>query len=230
MLGGRARGVKVYRNRFEPEIGSGLTMFGVKDCEVYENTFRITAANGNCEYTNEDYSTNAIRMTDYNAAKGSAKGVSGNRIHHNKFFITGKYYGNYRRNIPVATAIFCSVGGGKNFVYDNDIIVDHKDPGTRAVACAFYIGGSRIGGEYTNNRITTNVPAFWIGTFYGKASNVLAKGNTITKAAGAPANFEPFRLGYGRQIATDVVFDGNKFVNCKFGVQTSSKNNTFTRK
>jgi len=229
MLGGRARGVKIYRNRFEPEIGSGITMFGVKDCEVYENTFKITAANGNCEYTNEDYSTNAIRITDYNAPKGAEKGAFGNRIHHNKFHITGRHYTNYRNYKPVATALFCSVGAGKNYVHDNEITVNHENPGTPAVACAFYIGGSRIGGEYYNNRITTNVPAFWIGTFYGDASGVVAKNNTITRAEGAPAGFKPFRLGYGRIKATGIKFIGNRFVNCEFGVQSSNQSNRYTR-
>ena len=108
--------------------------------------------------------------------------------------------------------------------------MDHKDPATKAVACAFYIGGSRIGGEYYNNRITTNVPAFWIGTFYGNASNVTIRKNTITKAENAPEAFKPYRLGYGRRTATGVVFIDNKYVNCTFGVQASRAPHQYTRK
>lgn len=228
MLGGSS-GVKIYRNRFEPEIGSGLTIFGSRDNEVYDNTFRIVAANGNCEYTNEDYSTNAIRITDYNTRDPRRFG-GGNNIHHNKFHIVGKFYTNYKGNIPIATALFVSVGGGANFIHDNDIVVDDQSLGSPNQTCAMYIGGSRTGGEYYNNRITTNVPAFWIATPYGNASDVLVKNNTIIKAADAPADFKPFRLGYGRFVATDITFEGNKFVGCEFGIDATDADHTYTRK
>jgi nitrous oxidase accessory protein NosD len=226
-----ADNVKVFRNRFEPEIGSGIEIFGAKDNEIYENTFKIVAANGNCEYANNDYSTNAIRMTDYDSKEGAPKGVWGNKIHNNKFEITGKNYTNYKGCMPVATAIFCSVGGGKNYVSDNEIVVDHKDPATAAIACAFYIGASSNGGEYVNNKVTTNVPAFWIGCFYGNGANVKVKDNTIIKAANAPADFKPFRFGYWKYTAQNIEFSGNKFENCQFGIQADNlKAHTWTEK
>ena len=221
---------KIYNNWFDPEIGSGLELFCAKNNEVYGNTFKIVAANGNCEYTNEDYSTNAIRITDYNAAEGSPKACIGNKIHNNQFSITGRFYPNYKNFKPIATAIFMSVGGGQNRVYENELTVNNEDPGTAAVAVAFYIGSSNRGGEYTRNTITTNVPAFWIGNYYGPAANVKVAENTIIKAANAPAGFKPFHLGYGTQSATKIEFHANKFENCEFGVEQDAafKNTSFT--
>jgi len=228
MLGG-CDGVKIYRNRFEPEIGSGLTIYVSRNNEVYENTFKITAANGNCEYTNEVYSTNAIRITDYNTRSADRAGF-GNKIHHNKFHIVGKYYGNYPGNVPITTALFCSVGGGDNQVYDNEVVVDHQALDSPAQACAFYLGGSRTAGEYYNNKITTNVAAFWLGTPYGDTSYADIHDNTIIKADGAPEDFKPFRMGWGRYVAKNIIFQDNKFVNCRFGIQATDKDHVYVRK
>jgi len=203
-------------------------MFGVKNCEVYENTFKITAADGNNEYKNEDYSTNAIRMTDYGARPGAPNGVWGNRIHHNTFHITGKYYGTYRGNIPVATAIFSSVGAGKNHVYENTITIDHQAPNTPAMACAYYASGPNCG-EFYRNTVTSNVPPIWIGTFYGSGRNAVIRENTIIKAENAADDFKPFRLGYGNNTAKGIKFVRNKFVGCEFGVQSAGRGNEYTR-
>jgi hypothetical protein len=227
---GKSEGVRIERNRFEPEIGSGILMFSSGGNEVAHNTFKITAANGNCEYANTDYSTNAIRITDYNAKPDAAHPVVGNRIHHNTFHITGKFYPNYKGCVPIATALFVSVGAAVNHVEDNEITVDHQGIGTPAEATAFYVGGSDQGGEYLRNRITTNVAAFWIGTPYGPASNVKIVENTIIKAAKAPADFKPFRFGWWTYTATNVEFVGNKFEGCEFAVQATDAKHTFTRK
>ena len=229
MLGGSS-GVAIQNNRFEPEIGSGILMYSSGGNEVAGNTFTITAANGNCEYTNTDYSTNAIRITDYNAKPDPAKPVQGNRIHHNKFHIIGRYYPNYKGCVPVATAFFVSVGAATNRIEENDILVEQRDLGTAAEACAFYVGGSDNGGEYVRNRITTNVPAFWIATPYGPAANVKVVENTIIKAAGAPAGFKPFRFGWWKYAATGVEFAGNKFEGCEFGIEATEAAHTFTHK
>jgi hypothetical protein len=227
---GDCEDVKVFRNRFEPEIGSGVTIYSSRNNEISENTFKITAANGNCEYTNSDYSTNAIRITDYNAKPDSPKAATGNRIHHNKFHVTGRHYANYPGCMPIATAMFVSVGAGANYVHDNEIVVDHKDPNSPAVACAFYIGASDNGGEYRRNKLTTNVPAFWIATPYGSASNVKVVENTIIKAPGAPADFKPFRFGWWKHTATNVEFVGNKYEGCEFGVQATDAAHAYTNK
>jgi len=227
---GKSEGVKIEHNRFEPEIGSGLLMYSSGGNEVTHNTFKITAANGNCEYTNTDYSTNAIRITDYNAKPDPAHPAVGNRIHHNTFQITGRFYTNYKGCVPIATALFVSVGACVNHVEDNEVTVDHQGLGTPAEAVAFYIGGSDQGGEYVRNRITTNVPAFWIGTPYGPGANVKIAGNTITKAAGAPADFKPFRFGWWKYTATGVEFAGNKFEGCEFGIQATEGKHMYTQK
>ena len=230
MLGGCER-VKIYRNCFEPRIGSGITVYVSRNNEIYENTFKIVAADGNCEYTNEDYSTNAIRITDYNSREASRAGF-GNRIHHNKFHITCKHYTTYKNYVPIATALFCSVGGGANFVHDNEVVVDQQDIDSPAQACAFYIGGSRTGGEYYGNTVTTNVPAFWIANPYGHASNVIVRNNTIIKGKGAKEDFKPFRFGcdWRKVVATDIEFEGNKFEGCQFGIEMTDQEHTFTRK
>jgi hypothetical protein len=208
-------GVKVYRNRFAPEIGSGI-LTGGRNNDIYENTFDIVAANGSCEYTDHtEYSTNGIRLTDYDRPPGT--GCFGNRVHHNTFHVVGRGYPNYPEFRPIANAVSVNCGGGVNSIYDNDITVELRDPG-RAYACAFYVSLSN-GGEYRNNRVTTNVPAFWIGNPYGPAKDVKVIGNTIIKAKGAPADFKPFRLGWWHYGATGVVFSANHFVNCEFGVQ-----------
>ncbi|MEW5977459.1 MAG: hypothetical protein AB1898_16830 [Acidobacteriota bacterium] len=227
---GNSDNVEINHNRFEPEIGSGVTVFRSRHTQIHHNFFRILAANANCEYTNEEYSTNAIRLTDYNDKPNAPRGAWGNRIHHNRFEIVGKHYLNYSGFKSIASAVFCSVGAGSNFIYENEISVKHQDPDSPSVACAFYIGASDNGGEWYDNQISTNVPAFWIGNFYGRASNAKIYRNTIIKTDSAPADFKPFRLGYGRHTATNIEFQDNRFEGCEFGVQSDAEGNSFSCK
>ena len=90
--------------------------------------------------------------------------------------------------------------------------------------------GSRNGGEWRKNKITTNVPAFWIGTFYGNASKAIIFGNTIIKQKEAHPNFKPFPLGYRNYTATEIEFGDNRFVGCEFGILTDSTKNTYSIK
>ena len=230
MLGGNAEGIKIFRNNFIPEIGSGILMFQVRNCDVHENIFKISTANGNCEYTNEDYSTNAIRITDYGSVLGSPNGAYGNKIYNNHFEITGLHYTTYNGFIGVASALFISVGGGTNKVFDNDIQVVNKSVDSSSIACAFYLGGSQQAGIFDNNRITTNVPAFWCGTFYGHTLNAIISNNTIINSNSTPGNFKPFHFGYGDYKATNIEFKNNKFVNCEFGVLQENSGHFFQRK
>jgi hypothetical protein len=212
-------GARIYRNRFAPEIGSGITIFSSRNNEVAENSFEIVAANGSCEYTDHTvYSTNAIRITDYDKHPGDPTGAFGNRIHHNRIHVVSRAYPNYEEFVPLGNAIFSSVGAGTNYVEDNDITIE-VEPGGKADGAAFYVS-ERNGGEYRHNRITTNVPAAWIGNPYGPAANTKLIANTITKTKGAPADFKPFRLGWWHYGATGTVFEANQFVNCEFGVQS----------
>ncbi|HUV39363.1 MAG TPA: right-handed parallel beta-helix repeat-containing protein, partial [Planctomycetota bacterium] len=213
--------VVIHDNRFEPKIGSGIELFGSRNCEVRNNVFNITAAPPNCEYRYSDYSTNAIRVTDYNRKPGTPGACGENRIIGNTFRIVGKDYPQYDRYIPMAYGLFISVGGGRTIVRDNTFTVDDQGTGKNGIARAVYIGGSDEGGEYTGNTITTNVPAFWIASRYGEAKNVLIRDNTIIRARGAKA-FAPFEMGWWKYEAKDVELRSNTLTGLDFGVRFSN--------
>lgn len=211
-------GDRIYNNRFEPLVGSGIYIGRSQNVEVFNNVFKISSAPPNCEYRNSTYSTNAIRISDYNEPMTSPeqKRCFNNKIYKNKIFITGKAYPEFAGYEPATYAFFISVGGGKNQIYENEIQVTSDGKGVRALA--FYIGGSGQGGEIFNNKIVSNVTPNWFGTDYGSASNVDFHNNTIVRARDA-ANFKPFRLGDGGNTATKIQFKENKFENCEFGVE-----------
>ena len=203
-------GTRVYRNRFEPKIGSGIYIGGGHDVEVFENVFRIESAPPNCEYRYQAYSTNAVRLSDYDTPPtGPAeRRCTGNRVYNNRIFITGRSYPQYDRYEPRAYAFFISVGGGTNFVYDNEIVVRKRDRGN-VRAYAFFVGGSSNGGEIYDNRVTSNGPVAWIGNDYGKGENTLFYGNTFIRGPGAPADVRPFILGDGGNSVQDLGFFSN---------------------
>lgn len=93
--------------------------------------------------------------------------------------------------------------------------MDSQSPQVRTLA--FFIGGSNRGGDIYDNKITSNVTPVWIGNDYGSASNVEFRGNTVSRAEGAP-EFVPFKLGDGGNTATKIHFKDNKFLRCAFGV------------
>ncbi len=210
-------GLKIHDCRFEPEIGSGIEIFRGSHCEIYGNVFKIVSAPPNCEYRFSDYSTNAVRVTDYDAKPGAPGVCANNRIHDNKFFITGKEYPQFDKYLPMAYGLFVSVGGGTTYASNNEFVVDQQG-GKQSIACAVYIGGSSNGGEYVGNRITTNCPAFWVASRYGKAANVLIKGNTITRAADAKEDFAPFEFGWWQNAAKDVRLVSNTLKGLDFDV------------
>ena len=200
-------GDRIYNNRFEPRIGSGIYIGRSHDVEVFNNIFKITAAPPNCEYRYTKYSTNAIRLSDYNAKPGP-KACRNNRVYKNKIYITGRAYPEYKGYTPHTYAFFISVGGGTNYIYDNEIFIENKDPDSRARAYAFFIGGSDNGGEIYNNKVTSNCTAAWIGNSYGRAGNTKLYKNTFIKAKGAPAKFKPVLLG---SSAKEIEFYSNEF-------------------
>lgn len=217
---GDSRGTKVFNNRFEPEIGSGILIGRATDCEIYDNLFRIASSPPTCEYGFEDYSVNAIRITDYNAAPG--QGSSGIRIHNNDFHIIGRDYPERASYIPMAYAVFMSVGGGRNYIQDNNIVVEHLDPESKALAAAFYVGASNNGGEWRGNTITSNVPGVWVGTPYGSAMNALFRNNTFRLAAGADTAMKPVKLGHGGATARNVEFRSNVCEGMAFSLDLTS--------
>ena len=222
---------RVYRNRFEPEIGSGLEIFRHNYIEVFDNTFIIEASPPTCEYGHEEYSTTAIRIADYNARPGAPDGCAGNRIYRNKMQITGRDFPRVPDYKPMAWAFFYSTSGGENYVYDNDITVEQRDLGTKAEASAIYIGGGSIGGQFYDNRITTNVPAAWIGNPYGGAAGAVLRNNTIGKSANAPSDFKPIRMGFSERedcLARDIEFHSNIIQGTDFAVEATGQNHGYS--
>ncbi len=203
---------KIYRNVFEPELGSGVEIYRGNNIHIYENEFHIESSTPTCEYGNEDYSVNAIRLADYNAAWGTPTGAFENRIYGNKFYITGKDFPTHPNYKPVATAVFYSASAGHNYVYDNEVFVDARDPGSKAETNAFYIGGGTVGGFFENNTVTSNVPAFWIANMYGAARDVVVANNTLIKAENANDSYRAIRLGWSGQVAQNISFISNTVV------------------
>jgi len=224
-------GSMIHDNVFEPEIGSGIEIFRHNRIEIYNNVFRIRAAPPTCEYGHEEYSTAAIRIADYGAEPGSERGCADNRVYGNTFHITGMDYPQYPDYIPMAWAFFHSASGGDTHVYNNEIVVTHLDPGSKAEAAAVYIGGSKNGGYWTRNRILTNVPAFWIATPYGSAKNAVIEENTIVKAKDAAGDFKTARLGWqGRETsrAENIEFRSNAVAGSEFDLAVTGSGHSFS--
>lgn len=221
-------GSMIFENKFEPEIGSGLEIFRHKNIEIFNNEFIVKASPPSCEYADR-YSTNAIRIADYGAEPGSPRGAYGNRIYNNKFHITGKKFKEYPDYIPVANAFFYSTSAGDNHIFGNEIVVEQENPDSDAEAFAFYIGSAR-GGKIYNNRITSNVPPFWVGCSYGIAIETKIYNNTIIKAADAP-DFNPVRMGSFEQkicIAENVEFRSNEFQGLELAIDATPQHHSYT--
>ncbi|MBE9512379.1 MAG: hypothetical protein IMY71_16015, partial [Bacteroidetes bacterium] len=222
-------GSKIFENRIEPEIGSGIEIYIHKRIEIFNNVFKIEAAPPSCEY-HERYSTNAIRVADYGAKEGSPRGCIENRIYNNKFFITGKKYEKYPDYIPVANAFFYSTSAGDNYVFGNEIIIDQKDPDTDAEAFAFYIGNSRVGLLY-NNHITSNVTPIWVACGYGSATNTKIYNNRITKAPNTIGNFKPVMMGWPERpdcLAKNIEFRSNDIEGMEFDVDMTDQHHSYS--
>jgi len=215
---GNARGVKVYKNRFEPEIGCGINVYRSKECEIYENTFKVAAVDRNCAFYNGGGTMVGVRVSDYADRPNAPRGAWGNNVHHNKFYVKGKQYRTFgRRAAGRVCAIFSSTGAGVNHVTDNEITIEHEDPNSRAMAVAFYIGSSPNAGVFANNVITSNVTPVYLGVGYGRAGKAILKNNTFIKAKDAARDFHPFAMGYWD--ATELEFRSNEFRRCDFGIR-----------
>lgn len=220
---------KIYNNRFEPKQGSGI--YVSRYTEVFDNIFRIETSPPTCEYGREEYSTAAIRLGDYHAVPGSPKASVGSKIHGNKIFITAKNYPVPEKFIPQAWGIFYSARGGENFVYDNDIEVNKVELSSKVKTAALYICGGLeyFGGQFYNNRITTNVPAAWIATIYGGASNSRLSNNTIIPLNGAI--FKTFQIGSldnAEDIAQNIEFRSNVVKGGKFEIDATHQDHIYS--
>lgn len=221
---------KIFENRFEPEVGSGIEIFRHKRIEIFNNIFRISPSPPTCEYGDQEFSTTAIRIADYGSPAGDPRGCYGNRVYNNHFYITGRDFPEYPDYIPMTWAFFYSASAGENEVFGNEIVVHDQDPASKAETAAFYIIGGHPegGGLFFNNRITTNVPAAWIGNRYGSARNAKIYNNTIIKSPDAGDDFKPFRIGWQGADAQDIEFRSNELVNTGFGVDMYGTTNSYT--
>ncbi len=220
---------KIYSNRFEPDQGSGI--YVSRNTEVYDNLFRISTSPPICEFGREEYSVAAIRLGDYNAEPGSPKASVGNRIYNNKIYITALNYPQPREYIPMAWGIYYSARGGDNYVYRNDIFVEKTEPLSKVEAAAFYIcGGPKYyGGQFYENNITTNVPAAWVASMYGGASNSQLYNNRIIHTGGA--KFNTFRMGMkgcNDCVAKNVAFRSNQITGDSFSVDATDQGHVYT--
>lgn len=221
------RGIRIFNNRFEPRTGSGILIGGSDGIEVYGNVFRISTSPPTCEYGFEEYSVNAVRITDYNRAPGEEGTAKNNRVHDNEIYITARDYPERRSYIPLVNADFLSVGGGTNYFYANKVVIEHLDPLSKAVASAFYVGGSDNGGQWYGNTVTSNVTPVWIATTYGSASQAIISGNTFIKADNASENYATARLGYWSAEADNIEFRSNTCEGADFSVETAEGNQSY---
>jgi hypothetical protein len=220
---------KIYNNRFEPKQGSGI--YVSRYTEVFNNIFKIETSAPTCEYGREEYSTAAIRLGDYHAVPGSPNASVGNRIHNNQIIIAAKSRTEPKEYLPMAWGVYYSASGGENYVYDNDFIVNKTDSSSRVLTAALYIcGGPKyFGGQFYNNRISTNVPAAWIASFYGGASNSDLFNNTITPLKGA--QFNTFRIGSAGCddcVAKNIKFRSNRTEGQKFSLDVTDQDHSYS--
>lgn len=220
---------KIYNNRFEPKQGSGI--YVSRYTEVFNNYFNIQTSMPTCEYGREEYSTAAVRLGDYNAKPGSPKASVGNRIHDNKIVITAKPFPDPPEYTPMCWGIYYSASGGENYVYNNDITVNKVDTASKTITAALYIcGGPKyFGGQFYNNRITTNVPAAWVASMYGGASNSNLYNNTIIPLDGA--RFPTFRVGHAGCddcVARNVTFRSNRVEGQPFSLKVTPQDHLVT--
>jgi hypothetical protein len=180
----------------------------------------------------EEYSANAIRMADYGAREGSPKGTYGNRVYDNKIYIKAINFPEPASYIPLTWAFFYSASAGDNYIFGNDIVIDHTDPKSKARAAAFYIsGGSRgLGGRFYNNRITSNVAPIWVAGQYGGTNRTVISDNIIIKSPGALPDYTPFKMGFSgceSCIALNVSISGNEIRNDSFAIHVEGKGHSY---
>jgi hypothetical protein len=209
---------EIFENRIEPETGSGIEIYRHKGIEIFNNLIRVEASPPTTEYGNDAYSVAAIRIADYQAEPGSAGSAAENKVYNNNIFVTGRDFPDLPNYTPMVWAVYYSASGGENYIFGNQIMVDHEDPKSKAEAGAFYISGGvkGYGGSFYHNTIETNVPAAWVAARYGGASNTKIFNNKIIKSEHGDQNFLPFRMGWEpceSCYAKDVVFRSNELEN-----------------
>src|SRR5690606_14819056 len=132
---------QIFENIIEPEIGSGIEIFRHKGIEIFNNVIKVEASPPTTEYGSEEYSVAAVRIADYHAAPGSEGAAGENKVYNNKIYVKGMDFPDYPEYTPMAWGIYYSASGGENYIFGNQIFVDHRDPNSKADAAAFYICG-----------------------------------------------------------------------------------------
>jgi hypothetical protein len=161
----------------------------------------------------------------------SPRASVGNRIHHNDISVIARSYPEPAEYLPMAWGIFYSASGGENYVYGNNIVVNKVDPGSRVKTAALYIcGGPKyFGGQFYDNQITTNVPAAWVASMYGGASNSHLYNNTITALNDEP--FPTFTMGFADCegcYANNVEFRSNDVRGGKFEIEATDQHHIYS--
>ncbi|RLD34191.1 MAG: hypothetical protein DRI73_04325 [Bacteroidetes bacterium] len=227
-------GSKIFENRIEPEIGSGIEIYVHRRIEIFNNVFKIVAEPPSCEYPlypgHEVHCTNGIRLADYEAKPGSASACMDNKIYNNRFHIIGKKYEKYPDYIPQSAAIFYSASAGDNFIFGNEIIVEQENTDTDAEAYAFYIGEAKFGLLY-DNHITTNVTSIWVASSYGSATNTKIYNNRIIKAPNTLTNFRPVMMGWSERpdcLAKNIEFRSNDIEGMEFDMDISDPHHSYS--
>lgn len=223
----------IFNNRIEPEVGSGIEIFRHRYIDIFDNIIRIKTSAPTCEYGHEEYSTAAVRIADYLSKPGAADGCYGNRVYGNQIFITAEPYPQDPRYTPMAWGIYYSASAGDNYIFGNEITVENTAPSAKIETAAFYVcgGPQGFGGQFYNNRITTNVPAAWVASLYGGTANTKIYNNTIIKSPSAPEDFKVIRMGQPGCdwcVARDVEFRSNVIEGDAFDLQVSDQPHTFS--
>lgn len=218
--------VKVYDNNFQPFQGGGLLMStGTNRWEVYGNIFNITAAPCSAEYIDSEFTTNAIRITDYNRNPSNPDDVPGgahdNKIYDNEFYLLGADYSDrYPACRALVNGIFFSVGFPDNEIYDN-YFESISVAGPPSFSTPIYIGASGGDGHWFNNTIKTNDKAIWVGSPYGGMINNHFENNILERIPNTYYNVpdESAAIMSGdwatheTNRALDVYFINNHFLN-----------------
>jgi hypothetical protein len=218
---------QIFSNRIIPEIGSGIEIYIHRGMHIFNNEIVVKAAPPTCEYGHTDYSTTAIRIADYNAVAGTSRSSFGNMIYNNRIRVTGLDFPDFPDYVPMAWAVFYSTSGGGNFIFGNDIYVEDLTPGLKNETAAFYIGGGCNGGDFVDNRITTNVPAFWIANRYGPASNIDISRNLVIRSPSAGPDYKPVRMGWYNAIANNILFKSNIFEGSELEIDKTDSGHSF---
>jgi hypothetical protein len=222
----------IFGNTIEPRTGSGIEIYVHRGIEIFNNHIAVTASPPTCEYGHEEYSVAAIRIADYQAEPGSERIAAGNKVYNNTIQVTGIDYPEFSSYKPMVWAVFYSASGGENDIFGNRILVDHRDPLSKAEAAAFYIGPGQkgYGGHFDDNLIHTNVPAAWIATMYGGTANTRITHNTIIRSPDTSDHFQPFRMGWDpckTCIAKNVRFSSNEIEGAEFGIDITGQDHRY---